>query len=241
MLSNLDMIGRLLAAALLGSVIGFERERLLWPAGIRTHMLVCTGACLFMVVSAYGFQNATQMAHVVLDPSRIAAQVVSGVGFLGAGAILLKGNIVRGLTTAASIWAVAALGLAAGGGLYFAAGAATVIILVILAGIKPLEEAYRSRLQSCIVRIRADHDALQPDDLKRLLRVRGGQIRRISETIGPDGQNDLAVQLVRVAPERIRDSVAELAKRPGIHAALVQRRGSEPDPTDSSRYRGENA
>ncbi|WP_192847479.1 MgtC/SapB family protein [Aureimonas sp. AU40] len=146
MISNGDIVLRLLTAAALGSFIGFERERLLWSAGIRTHMLVCVGACLFMIVSAYGFQHATEMEHVTLDPSRIAAQVVSGVGFLGAGAILLRGNIVRGLTTAASIWAVAALGLAAGGGLYFAAGAATVIILVILAGMKPLEDAYRTRL-----------------------------------------------------------------------------------------------
>ncbi|WP_260924286.1 MgtC/SapB family protein [Novosphingobium sp. 9] len=144
MISHADILIRLAAAAAIGSLVGFERERLLWSAGIRTHMLVSVGACLIMIVSAYGFQNATQMPHVVLDPSRAAAQVVSGVGFLGAGSILLKGNVVRGMTTAASIWAVAALGLAAGGGLYFAAGAATIIILVILAGLKPIEEAYRA-------------------------------------------------------------------------------------------------
>ncbi|GGE05386.1 MgtC family membrane protein [Aureimonas endophytica] len=228
MISNGDIVLRLLMAAVLGSLIGFERERLLWSAGIRTHMLVGVGACLFMIVSAYGFQNATRMEHVVLDPSRIAAQVVSGVGFLGAGAILLKGNVVRGLTTAASVWAVAALGLAAGGGLYFAAAAATFIILVILAGIKPLEEAYRTRLQACIVQIRADHGALSTADVKAALRLRGGQIKRVTQTIGPDGKDDLVLHLARVAPSRIHNSVGDLAGRPGVHSATVERPNERP-------------
>ena len=118
MISDLDITLRLAVAAVLGSIIGFERERLLWAAGIRTHMLVSVGACLLMIVSAYGFQHVLTVPHVVLDPSRIAAQVVSGIGFLGAGSILARGQVVKGLTTAASVWAVAALGLAAGGGLY---------------------------------------------------------------------------------------------------------------------------
>lgn len=223
MISNGDIVLRLLTAAALGSLIGLERERLLWTAGIRTHMLVCVGACLFMIVSAYGFHNATQMEHVVLDPSRIAAQVVSGVGFLGAGAILLKGNVVRGLTTAASIWAVAALGLASGGGLTFAAVAATVVILVILAGIKPLEDMYRRRLQACIVRVRGDGDSLTLSDVKAFLRVRNGQIKRVSETIGQDGDIDLVLHLVRVAPQSLRGRVARLAARPGIRSAEIER------------------
>ena len=147
MLPDLEIAVRLLVAATLGSLIGFERERLLWAAGIRTHMLVCVGACLVMIVSAYGF-NDVLSDHVVLDPSRVAAQVVSGIGFLGAGSILLRGSVIRGLTTAASIWTVAAIGLAIGGGLYFAGVASTLIILVILAGVKPLEELYRARNQS---------------------------------------------------------------------------------------------
>ena len=134
MLPHLELIARLGLAALLGGAIGFERERLSWAAGLRTHMLVCVGACLFMIVSAYGFNDVLTHEHVSLDPSRVAAQVVSGIGFLGAGSILLRGEIVRGLTTAASLWSVAAVGLAAGGGLYLAAFSATVIILIILAG-----------------------------------------------------------------------------------------------------------
>ncbi|WP_082675696.1 MgtC/SapB family protein [Aureimonas ureilytica] len=223
MISNGDILLRLLAAAALGSLIGLERERLLWSAGIRTHMLVCVGACLIMIVSAYGFQNATAMEHVTLDPSRIAAQVVSGVGFLGAGAILLKGNVVRGLTTAASIWAVAALGLAAGGGLYVAAFMATAIILIILAGIKPLEDMYRTRLQACFVHIRADQGALSLHDIKTCLRVRNGQIKRITQTLGPDGEDDLLLHLVRVAPQAIRGRTSVLATRPGVRSAQVER------------------
>src|ERR1700761_8785782 len=148
-MSNMEMLLRLVTAAALGSLIGFERERLLWAAGIRTHMLVCVGSCLIMIVSQYGFSNILTHQNVVLDPSRIAAQVVSGIGFLGAGAILARGEIVKGLTTAASIWTVAAIGLAVGGGLYFAAGVSTAVILVILAGVKPLEQMYRDRNQSC--------------------------------------------------------------------------------------------
>ncbi|MFL6702978.1 MAG: MgtC/SapB family protein, partial [Paraburkholderia graminis] len=142
MLGNFDLISRLVLAAALGSVIGFERERLSWAAGLRTHMLVCVGSALIMIVSAYGFAEVLTGEHVVLDPSRMAAQVVSGIGFLGAGSILLRGEIVRGLTTAASLWSVAAIGLAVGGGLYTASIAATVIILIILAGIKPLERRF---------------------------------------------------------------------------------------------------
>ena len=162
-MSNVEMLLRLLTAAALGSLIGFERERLLWAAGIRTHMLVCVGSCLIMIVSQYGFSSILTEKNVVLDPSRIAAQVVSGIGFLGAGAILARGEIVKGLTTAASIWTVAAVGLAVGGGLYLAASASTVIILIILAGIKPLEEAYRSRNQSCQLKIEVDNGGLTPE------------------------------------------------------------------------------
>src|ERR1700712_3749847 len=193
-LSNQDILTRLLAAAILGSIIGFERERLLWAAGIRTHMVVCVGACLIMIVSAYGFGDSLSAKNVVLDPSRVAAQVVSGIGFLGAGAILARGEIVKGLTTAASIWTVAAIGLAVGGGLYLAAGASTVIILIILAGIKPLEEAYRSRNQSAQLKVAVDSGCLTPDLLRETLGLRAAQVKRfLVENRNPDGADDLLI------------------------------------------------
>lgn len=132
---------RLTAAALLGSLVGLERHRSDKAAGMRTHMLVSLGSALFMIISVRGFDQEIRTMPLTLDPSRIAAQVVSGIGFLGAGTILRRHDAVVGLTTAASVWAVAAVGLAAGCGLYFAAVAATLLMLVVLAAVRPLEEA----------------------------------------------------------------------------------------------------
>jgi putative Mg2+ transporter-C (MgtC) family protein len=134
---------RLLVAAGLGSLIGLERERLDRGAGLRTHALVATASALIMIVSSYGFTDVVTANHtVVLDPSRIAAQVVSGIGFLGAGLIILRRNVVYGLTTAASIWAVAALGLAAGAGLFIPAAVTTGILLIILVALKAVEQRF---------------------------------------------------------------------------------------------------
>jgi len=203
MLPDWEIALRLLIAAALGSLIGLERERLLWAAGIRTHMVVCVGACLIMIVSAYGFQ-AILSDHVVLDPSRVAAQVVSGIGFLGAGSILLRGSVVRGLTTAASIWTVAGIGLAIGGGLYFAGVASTLIILIILAGVKPLEEMYRERNQSFQFRIRAARGKLSPDVLKAVLRLRRGQIKRfIAQPNGKKGEDSIDALISQISPKEM--------------------------------------
>lgn len=223
-MSNAEMLIRLIGAAVLGSMIGFERERLLWAAGIRTHMLVCVGSCLIMIVSQYGFSNILAYEHVVLDPSRIAAQVVSGIGFLGAGAILARGEIVKGLTTAASIWTVAAIGLAVGGGLYLAAGASTVIILIILAGIKPLEEAYRSRNQSCQLKIEVDGN-LTPDLLRETLGLRIGQVKRfLVESRNPQGIDDLVVLLSKVSSQDIATFPQKLKELDGVREVTVARK-----------------
>src|ERR1700761_2799333 len=173
-LSSLDiqLIIRLIVAAVLGSVIGIDRERLSWAAGLRTHMLVCVGSALFMIVSAFGFSDILGVPHVILDPSRIAAPVVSGIGFLGAGSILLRGEVVRGLTTAASLWTVAAIGLAVGGGLYVEAVASTVVILVILAGIKPLETLFQQRHKSHEIVLSADRGELSSAALETALGYR---------------------------------------------------------------------
>jgi putative Mg2+ transporter-C (MgtC) family protein len=134
-----EMILRLVVAAVLGGLVGLERERLEWAAGMRTHALVSLGSALFMVVSIFGFSDILNEQHVILDPSRVAAQVASGIGFIGAGTIILRREVVKGLTTAASIWAVAAVGLAVGGGMFLAAGAATVLALALLVLAKPLK------------------------------------------------------------------------------------------------------
>jgi putative Mg2+ transporter-C (MgtC) family protein len=228
MISDADVVIRLAVAALLGSLIGFERERLMWSAGIRTHMLVAVGACLFMIVSAYGFAHATTLPHVILDPSRIAAQVVSGIGFLGAGSILLRGQAVRGLTTAASIWSVAALGLAAGGGLFFAACVSTAIILIILAGIKPIEEAYRARVQSCVFHMIAERGVLSIEDLHKALGVRDAQVRSVDVTAGDHGLEATTIHLIRVSQADIRAGAARLRAEPGVQSVTVTKRWKEP-------------
>ena len=142
LISHFEIIFQLFLAVVLGGLVGLERERKSWFAGLRTHMLVCVGSTLIMIVSQYGFSPVLQSELIVLDPSRVAAQVVSGIGFLGAGTILFYNNMIRGLTTAASLWAVSAIGLAIGGGLYVAATATTVLMLIVLAGIKPLEKNF---------------------------------------------------------------------------------------------------
>jgi putative Mg2+ transporter-C (MgtC) family protein len=133
-LGGWDALVRLTAACALGGAVGFERELRDREAGIRTHLLVSLGSALFTLVSAYGFHEfLTNGGNVVrADPTRIAAQIVTGIGFLGAGAIIREGLSVRGLTTAATLWVVAAIGMACGAGYYWPAAAATALTLFAL-------------------------------------------------------------------------------------------------------------
>ena len=166
MIAPEQIILRLLIATILGAAVGLERERLEWAAGLRTHALVCVGAALFMIVSAFGFADALGSSDVVLDPSRVAAQVVSGIGFIGAGTIIFRREIVRGLTTAASIWAVAAIGLAVGGGMYLAALIATILALVILAVVKPIEWRVFKHRRARQVNLTVDVQEISLSDIK---------------------------------------------------------------------------
>jgi putative Mg2+ transporter-C (MgtC) family protein len=126
-------VGELGLALLLSACIGLEREVRQKNAGLRTHTLVGLGAALFMLVSKYGFSDVIEAQRIVLDPSRVAAQIVSGIGFIGAGLIFVRRDSVRGLTTAASVWVTAAIGSAAGAGLPVLAGVATGAYLVVVA------------------------------------------------------------------------------------------------------------
>ena len=211
-----ELIVRLVLAAGLGSVIGLERERLLWAAGLRTHMLVSVGACLAIIVSAYGF-NSVLGSHVVLDPSRVAAQVVSGVGFIGAGSIILRNEAIKGLTTAASLWAVAGIGLAAGAGLYTAAVASTAIILLILAGLKPFEERYRASRRALELKLQVRRGEMSMAQLEQAL---GGRTARIRQLIVRGGdhedRDDVLVVLTRVSPKDTAEIIQHLKALPGI-------------------------
>ncbi len=128
----LDAVARILVAMFCGLLIGIERNFRGKPAGVRTNMLICMGACLFMIISQFVADDARRMGYSTPDPARIAAQVVTGIGFLGAGAIMRNRGIISGLTSAASIWAMAAIGLAAGAGLFKLAITAAVLSIVSL-------------------------------------------------------------------------------------------------------------
>ena len=131
MLTNTQIIFRLTLGALLGGLVGFEREKHNRRiAGLRTHILVCVGSTLIMLTSIYMFESYAQ--NVAVDPTRIAAGVVTGIGFLGAGTIIRSGTTVTGLTTAASLWTVSGIGLAAGCGFYIAGYVTTAIVLLAL-------------------------------------------------------------------------------------------------------------
>lgn len=132
---QLDLAWRLIVAALLGALIGIERERHEHPAGIRTHMLVSIGSAAFTVLSIYSFGQGS-------DPGRVAAQIVTGIGFLGAGSILKGGGTIHGLTTAASLWVVAAVGMAAGAGAWGVAAVTTVIVLISLWPVHQIERRF---------------------------------------------------------------------------------------------------
>lgn len=150
---ELDLLWRLGVALALSSVIGIEREIGQKSAGLRTYALVGTGAALFMLVSEYGFTDALS-SHSTLDPSRVAAQVVSGIGFIGGGVIFVRRDAVRGLTTAAGVWATAAIGMAAGGDLPLLATATTVIYLLVSSAYPAIERMLpRSRFSLSRVRL----------------------------------------------------------------------------------------
>lgn len=130
-----DFLFRLLVAGVLGALVGIDREYRAKEAGFRTHFLVALGSALFMIVSKYGFEDILGKEGVGLDPSRIASQVVTGIGFLGAGTIIIQKLFVRGLTTAAGIWTTAAVGLAVGAGQYWLGISATLLTLLGLEGL----------------------------------------------------------------------------------------------------------
>ena len=196
--SDLDLVGRLLLAAVLGAVIGIEREIHDHPAGIRTHLLVALGSALFTVLSIVGFSSTSGVA---VDPSRVAAQIVTGIGFLGAGAILKYGPTVKGLTTAASLWAAAGIGMAAGASRPVIAVAATAIVLVSLWPLRIVSE----RLERAAPR--RFHVHLRLPDATRMADLFDWLAERHVEVLHFDSERDEAgrhaIDLVLGLPKRM--------------------------------------
>lgn len=167
------MLGKLLLATLLGGAIGLEREIAGKPAGLRTNILICVGAAMFTQISVDIAQiGFSPDGHPYGDTTRIAAQIVSGIGFLGAGAILHGQGAIVGLTTAATIWVVAAIGAAVGAGLYVDALGATVLIMVVLVGLRPVERRVLRTRRRLHVTLRVN-PGCSFDDFERLITKEG--------------------------------------------------------------------
>lgn len=200
---DIMMVVRLVLAAILGGIVGIERGSGDRPAGFRTHILVCVGSALFMLVSMYGFDELTpaEALHegdlgARRDSARIAAQVVSGIGFLGAGTILHEGLTIRGLTTAASLWMVSAIGLAVGSGMFFLSIMATFITMITLVTLHTWEKRFAatSRSDRRFVRITTSNRNDVIADITGYLTLNGIQVKSLNLKKNKD-KNNLVIDL----------------------------------------------
>jgi putative Mg2+ transporter-C (MgtC) family protein len=220
-------------ALVLSAVIGLEREIRQKDAGLRTHTLVGTGAALFMLISKYGFADVLQPGQVILDPSRVAAQIVTGVGFLGAGLIFVRRDSVRGLTTAAGVWVTAAVGSAAGAGLPVLAVLGTgIYLLVALAFPEVTRRLPRSATAVSAVRVRYPDGHGRLRDILRLATAQGFVIHDVqAETVSGTqvpGAADSALgpRMVEVTlhihgKRPVNDLAASLSDLENVHAVLA--------------------
>jgi len=196
----IDIVLRLLVAAILGGIIGYERETENKPAGFRTNMLVCIGSALVMVTSQFIFNQYQGLTN--LDPARLGAQVISGIGFIGAGTIIRDGLHVRGLTTAASLWVVACIGLAVGIGFYWGAIITTLFILLILMVMKKIEERIRSAGPFRVIVIRSTDEPGQLGAIGSVFGKHGASIKNIKIIKMEDQSDDINIRLtVEFKPE----------------------------------------
>jgi putative Mg2+ transporter-C (MgtC) family protein len=214
---QLELAIRLLVAAALGAAIGFEREIHAHPAGMRTHLLVSEGSAIFTVLSIYGFVGLLPPGEgSAPDPTRIAAQIVSGIGFLGAGAILKSGTSIRGLTTAASLWATAAVGVAVGAGEYAVGAVGTAIVLFSLWPLNMIADRIRAVGRADSVRMR-----LQVASLEALgLITRQLSTHRI-ETSGlatsrAGAAYEVEMELKVRSGSGLADAIEAISKLPGV-------------------------
>jgi len=206
---------RLLVALALGAVVGLERERQERAAGLRTVTMVSLGSCLFTIIGAYGFANT--------DPSRVAAQIVTGIGFLGAGTIFLRKDLVRGLTTAATIWAVAAIGMAAGTARYFEAAFTTLLILAVLMVLKPIEKRFFKRPSEAQVSVIIPRHDGEIEELRAALGMLDAfplsiRIHELNET-----EDRLEIDVGLPADRTTAELLRQLRTVPGARQVLISR------------------
>lgn len=226
-IGHLEILIRLAVAVLLGGAIGFEREHHRHPAGFRTHIMVCMGSSLIMMLSIYGFSEFAGEANVRIDPARLATAVITGVGFLGAGTILFTGKSITGLTTAASLWVVAAIGLAVGAGFTFAAASASVIVLINLWAFHKMERRFLRRSKTRVITIRADPRELVVEQVSERLNRNAVVTRKMSvadRLPGPSGGTEVELQLQVDAPgsAEIGEMLGELKRIDGVCSVSIE-------------------
>ncbi|TYP54288.1 MgtC/SapB family protein [Thermosediminibacter litoriperuensis] len=218
-LTQAEIILRLFLSILLGGIIGIERESVNRPAGFRTHVLVCTGSTLTMLVSIYMFEK--YRALTTLDPARIAAQVVSGIGFLGAGTIIRVGPTVRGLTTAASLWTVGSIGLAVGSGFYLAAIAATFFTFVTLISLSRIENFIVGKKLLQSLSLVVDDKPGQIGRIGTILGEMGVSIKKI-RIESTEGSRVVIVLLLRLPSNvKLDEVITRLSQTEGIYSIEV--------------------
>jgi putative Mg2+ transporter-C (MgtC) family protein len=214
---------RLVLAGVLGGAIGAEREIREREAGLRTHMLVAIGSALFTIVSAYAWSDFhfSNQSGITYDPTRIAAQIVTGIGFLGAGAIIRQGLSVRGLTTAASLWVVAAIGIASGAGYYSAAVITTIVVLVSLWPLRIVAHRMFERIRPGELRLEVELRANEsPSVLLESLESRGVAVRAFEVEDARDRRRVvLDVRLAEGRPELVTAELMRLEQVLGVRWA----------------------
>lgn len=206
---------RLFAALILGAIIGLERERQERAAGLRTVTMVSLGSCLFTIVGAYGFAQT--------DPSRVAAQIVTGIGFLGAGTIFLRKDLVRGLTTAATIWATAAIGMAAGTARYFEAVFTTLLVLAVLMVLKPVERRFFKRPAEAQVSLVVPRSENELEKVRATLSAIGGFAESVRILELPDDEDRVEMDISLPASRTTSELLRHLHSIEGARQILVSR------------------
>jgi len=219
-LSWAEVLLRVVLAGVLGGAVGAEREIREREAGLRTHLLVAVGAALFTLVSAYAWSDFhfSQKSGVTYDPTRIAAQIVTGIGFLGAGAIIRQGLSVRGLTTAASLWVVAAIGIAAGAGYYSAAVITTIVVLFSLWPLRIVAHRMFTRIRPGEQRLEVE---LRPNEspaiLIEALERAGGAVQAFELEDGRDRRRVLLdIRLPSAQPQAVTAELMRLEPVLGV-------------------------
>lgn len=197
---------RLLLAMLLGGLVGVEREQNNHPAGLRTHILVCLGSCLIMLLSIYGFSRFVYETNVRVDPARLAASVITGIGFLGAGTILFTGRAITGLTTAASLWVTAAIGLSVGAGFLYASITATVLVFLILWLVNIIEKRLFGNRSVKVLKIVSEGSAIRLGEISSMLSDHSAEIRNISLEEGQhDGEGRFQTVILSIVLPKRKD------------------------------------